>query len=182
MGNINPNNNSPCKRCELYKNQPPILSKRAKSDVMWVGISAQKNKNDLEFEPLDVRTNSGKFIKSIEDQLPNVSFYKTNLVKCLPLNDQNKIRYPSNDEYLKCFDNLLDEIRTVNPKIVFFLGGLVSEFVYGQFGIERERYILQQYKKTSIVSIDHPSYLMIYKRKKLDEYCDKIIGLINSNT
>ena len=45
------------------------LSKISKSDIMWIGISAQQNKKDRGFEPLDSRTPSGKFIESIEEDL-----------------------------------------------------------------------------------------------------------------
>lgn len=62
-----------------------------------------------------------------------VSTYKTNLVKCLPLTEQQKLRYPSKKEMDKCFDNLVSEINAMSPKIVFLLGEkfiLLSQGIY----------------------------------------------------
>ena len=62
-----------------------------------------------------------------------MSTYKTNLVKCLPLTEQQKLRYPSKKEMDKCFDNLVSEINAMSPKIVFLLGEkvfLLSQGIY----------------------------------------------------
>ena len=51
-----------CKKCALYKNQQPIIDKKNKCKVMWVGLSAKKIKSSEE-TPLSSETNSGKLIK-----------------------------------------------------------------------------------------------------------------------
>jgi len=77
----------------------PLLDEyKDECDVMWVGLSAKKIKEKKYSYPLASDTNSGKVILEIEKMLPNISFYKTNLVKCLPLNEKGKIRYPNNHE------------------------------------------------------------------------------------
>lgn len=175
------NNCLSCRKCDLHKNQKTIFSNIIKSDIMWIGMSAQQNKNDFEFEPLDKRTPSGKFICSVEDELPDYLFYKTNLVKCLPLDFENKIRYPTNKEYSICFDNLLKEIELVEPKFIFLLGGSVSKFVCKKFNVKKEKYVLIPYKDKFFIVIDHPSFLMVYKRKSLNKYINKIVSLIQNN-
>ncbi|MDA3836654.1 MAG: hypothetical protein PF542_03450 [Nanoarchaeota archaeon] len=171
---------SSCNLCGLHENQEPVLSEIEESDIMWVGISSQQNKKELVFNPLDGRTNSGKFVNLIESKLPKVSFYKTNLVKCLPLDSKGKIRYPTTKEYTLCFNHLSEEISTVNPKIIILLGNSVSKFVCEKFNINGEKYLPIRYKDKIIVTIDHPSYIMIYKRKKIDEYIDTIIEIIKN--
>ena len=70
-------------------------------------------------------TNTGKILETIELELKEYSFYKTNLVKCLLLDNNKKIRYPTKMEITKCLDNLIYEIEIVKPKTVFLLGKIV---------------------------------------------------------
>lgn len=163
-----------CRNCRLCLNQLPLIDKKTECDVMWIGLSAKKVGN-LEINyPLEEDTNSGKIIKEVEDILPNVKFYKTNLVKCLPLDDNGKIRYPNNEEMNACINNLIKEIEFLKPKVVFLLGNNVSNFV--------EKYIKKHNIKLNLYlkKIEHPSYIYIYKRKNKQDYINKIINDINS--
>lgn len=163
-----------CRNCHLCSNQLPIIDKKEECDVMWVGLSAKKVK-DLEISyPLEEDTNSGKIIKEVEDRLSNVKFYKTNLVKCLPLDETGKIRYPNIEEMNACINNLIKEIQFLNPKIVFLLGNNVSNFV--------EKYIHKNNIKLDIYfkKIEHPSYIYVYKRKNKQDYINRLINYISS--
>ena len=153
-----------CNRCELCKNQSPLLDEYKKSDVMWVGLSAKKVNDVLNDYPLQNDTNSGKLIERIEKANPQFSYYKTNLVKCLPLDREQKLRYPTQKE-----------INEVKPKVVFLLGGIVSKFVLSKV---KDKTITTD---TKFVSIEHPSYISVYKRKFEQEYIDKISSYINEN-
>ena len=165
-----------CKRCDLCQNQSPLLDKNTeKIDVMWVGLSAKQVKDKNHAYPLAPDTNSGKIILEIEELLPNITFYKTNIVKCLPLNDKNKIRYPSKIEIETCLPNLIKEIEILNPKVIILLGGLVSQFFYSY--LKNNNSSLHNSK---IVSVKHPSYIATYKRKNKNEYQKEICDLINN--
>jgi len=148
--------------------------------VMIVGISSQKDKEGEKLKPLDIKTNSGKFIKQIEDELKHLTFYKTNLVKYVPLNEKNKIRYPTTKELNSSFNELEIEIKKVNPKIIILLGRQVAEFITKKYEIKKEKYKSVSYSNKHIIYIDHPSYLIIYKRKQLKEYKEKIVKLIKN--
>lgn len=163
-----------CRNCHLCLNQLPLIDKKEKCDVMWVGLSAKRVEN-IEFNyPLEEDTNSGKIIKEIEDNLPNINYYKTNLVKCLPIDDNGKIRYPSNEEMNVCINNLIKEIELLNPKIIFLLGNNVSKFIEGY--IKKNNIELNFcFKK-----IAHPSYIYIYKRRNKQDYINNIINDINN--
>lgn len=161
-----------CNKCDLCKNQKPLLDRKNNCDVMWVGLSAKKVDDVNETIPLCNDTNSGKIIELIEKKLENLSFYKTNLVKCLPLDTNNKLRYPSNIEMKSCINNLIFETKELNPKIIFVLGKITYNFI--------ERY----YKKNGLdlskfIYVEHPSYIYVYKRKNIDSYIDKIIKICN---
>ena len=170
-----------CKNCELYKNQKPSVSKIKQSDIMIIGISAQKNKDNKKFSPLDKDTNSGKFIDEIERSLSKETFYRTNLLKCAPLDNKEKIRYPKKEEYEKCFNNLEYEIKKIRPKIIITLGNKVSDFISKKFKISKEKYKKIKYNDMTIIHIDHPSYIMIYKRKNMDDYKNIILKLLDSS-
>jgi DNA polymerase len=175
-----------CKKCGLSKNQKPLCSipQPDNAEVIWVGLSAQKIKHDNE-EPLDNRTNTGKIISEIENELPQIMFYQTNLVKCLPLGNDKKIRYPNKKEKTVCYPFLLEEIGLVKPKIVFLLGLDVAKFISKQLhinsyeGIDPDfHYISYKCMNCLWVPIHHPSYISIYKRKQKDKYMKAICQLI----
>ena len=50
------------------------------------------------------------------------SIYRTNLVKCPPMNDVNKLRNPTVEEIAACIGNLFQEIELLTPAIVLLLG------------------------------------------------------------
>src|SRR5256885_6087631 len=83
-----------CKSCGLDIYQGPAFDQFKKSHIFWVGLSAVQFENGEEKMPLSPLTASGGLVHSIETPLRTTfSFYKTNLVKCAPL-DEDKIRYP----------------------------------------------------------------------------------------
>ena len=139
---------------------------------MWVGLSAKKVEDVNKNYPLENNTSSGKIIEEIEKKRDDLTFYKTNLVKCLPLNEEGKLRYPTENEMEMCIKNLLMEIRELKPRVVFLLGNNVSKFV--------TQYCEKNSIKTDVkvFSVEHPSYICVYKRKNKDAYIKKIIDEI----
>ena len=118
-----------CQKCGLCFNQKPLLDTEKKCQVFWVGLSAKKMESDEEV-PLSPETNTGMLIQKIEELCGEVITYKTNLVKCLPLTEEQKLRYPNRKEIDSCFEHLVGEIQAMSPKIVFLLG----EKVYSSVG------------------------------------------------
>lgn len=175
-----------CTKCNLCNNQLPLVQECNNADIFWVGLSAVKTQSTSDI-PLSPITNSGKLIESIEFLLPSVSFYKTNLVKCLPLN-KNKIRYPSSSEMKNCFFHLENEIDFFEPKMIFLLGKQVATFVLKEYGVkdislnDSFNYETFQLGGNIFVPIHHPSFILIYKRKKLEDYIDGIKDIILSNS
>ena len=108
-----------CQKCGLCFNQKPLLDVEKKCQIFWVGLSAKKVMSDTEL-PLSPETNTGMIIRKIEEKYEEVISYKTNLVKCLPLTEDQKLRYPNKSEIDCCFEHLLSEIHIMSPKIVFY--------------------------------------------------------------
>lgn len=171
-----------CDRCRLRENQLPLLDNKKCADVFWVGLSAVKVDDIEKDAPLSEKTNSGKLIDLIETTIENVYFYKTNLVKCLPLKE-SKIRYPNNIEMSACYEHLIHEINTLRPRVVFLLGKIVFNFVAKKEKLQicnlNSNFVYQQFDvlNTTIVPIHHPSYIQIYKRKQVDRYISAVTNV-----
>lgn len=152
---------------------------------MWVGISAKPPKNGTAVSPLSEESNSGKIIKKIENSLPNLSFYKTNLVKCPPLTTDGKLRYPTEKEQDHWYPSFINELKSVQPKLVFVLGSLVSNYIFKKNGVKKIKGFDPNFKyewfdinNVHFVPIHHPSYIHVYKRKKIESYVRSIKNLI----
>lgn len=170
-----------CKACGLYVNQLPAYDTADASHVFWVGLSAVQFEEGAPQLPLSSNTRSGALIEKIENPLTHdITFYKTNIVKCLPLKDDGKIRYPLEHEMEKCFPNFEFELTVFEPSIVFLLGKQVASFVMKKIGIsevelpEDFKYKPIEVLNTLFVPIHHPSYILVYKRKHINTYIKNI--------
>ena len=171
-----------CKKCKLYYNQKPLLDIEKKSEIMWVGLSAKEVSSDGE-GPLSLKTNSGKILEKIEKELKNKLTYKTNLVKCLPLDKGNKIRYPTEEEIDSCLEHLLYEIKIISPKIIFLLGKEVYEAIAKKMKINLKKwnefeYYYEKVEGIYYIPIHHPSYIHRTKKKNMQKYSNSIRKLI----
>lgn len=173
-----------CKKCGLCNNQKPLLDKTRECEIIWVGLSAKKVE-DIECDiPLSNDTNSGSLINQVEIACADIITYRTNIVKCLPLDDNQKLRYPKTEEINKCFQNLIMEIEQFSPKLVFLLGEKVSMAVQKNLGIIFEKskdynYNWKKYDNTYYIPIHHPSYISVYKRKYAQLYINGIKKVID---
>lgn len=173
-----------CQKCGLCQNQKPLLDKERECDVFWVGLSAKPVKSENEI-PLAPETNTGMLIQKMEDILYDISTYKTNLVKCVPLNEEKKLRYPNKKEIESCMGNLQKEINELSPKIVFLLGEKVYSSVEKYLDIKFDKwdefnYSYKEYEGVYYVPIHHPSYIYVYKRKRIDEYIDGVESIVRN--
>lgn len=163
-------------------NQYPARDKFKKGGVFWVGLSAVKFGEGSKKLPLSPDTRSGELISTIEVPFEKrISFYKTNLVKCLPLNNTTgKIRYPLKKEMGECFPNLQTEIESLNPKIIFLLGKQVTNFVLSQYSLIELKpentfdYPSYGLGELTFIPVHHPSYVLVYKRKYIANYISAI--------
>lgn len=171
-----------CEKCKLCCNQRPLMDRCSECQVLWVGLSAKKALYDE--MPLSIETNSGAVIHEVEILLEDVKCYKTNLVKCLPLDEKSKLRYPTQKEIDACFVNLEEEIAELSPRIVFLLGEKVYSSVGRHFNLTFKKldgfnYNYVQRDNVCYVPIQHPSYIYVYKRKYMSEYIGGIKKIAN---
>ncbi len=167
-----------CRACGLHLNQLPVIDETKMSNVFWVGLSSVLITNEEDQIPLSPSTKSGALIESIEKPYKqHLSFYKTNVVKCLPLSNlNNKIRYPLKNEMEKCYPNLEFEIKALRPSILFLLGKQVANFVLNKHSKKISSFDNEfDYKSFVLdgihyVPIHHPSFMLVYKRSHIDRY------------
>lgn len=78
-----------CNKCQECLNQKILLDFQNNADIMIIGLSARIKKYEDEI-PLDSRTRSGKIIDAFENiaQKHCMSVYRTNLVKCAPIDSE----------------------------------------------------------------------------------------------
>lgn len=173
-----------CNKCGLCQNQSPLMDDTNICKVFWVGLSAKKITFESE-KPLSSTTNSGKLICDVEERCAGISTYKTNLVKCVPLDEQMKLRYPNKKEIDICFPNLEGEIKNLRPRIVFLLGDKVAKATSRHLGLVFEpwngfNYKYALHEGAYYVPIHHPSYIHVYKRKQIDEYISGVEQLVST--
>ncbi len=183
---IDTENRNKCKTCGLCRNQQPLFDRQKMSSVVWLGLSAVKIINDQFSYPLSPDTKTGSLLYKIESSLDKTAFYRTNLVKCLPLCDE-KIRYPKGSEMESCFPVLEVELSLIKPGIVFLLGNQVSKFILNKYNITAFNldpdfnYTPVMVEDVMYVPVHHPSFILVYKRKYTEKYVKSIAGLIRSS-
>lgn len=182
---IDINTSLACKSCGLFNNQHPLLDNQKKSDVFWVGLSAVKIMGEDLKQPLSASTRTGALIEEIEKPfLNNVAFYRTNIVKCLPLKDE-KIRYPNKCEMGKCYPYLQLEIDKYKPTLIFLLGKQVINFVLSKQQIgdiqlnNNFNYDSVLINNIRYIPVHHPSYILVYKRKFTENYIEGIRAFLD---
>lgn len=172
-----------CKKCRLCQHQAPLLDDTKTCQVFWVGLSAKKVTTTDE-KPLSPSTNSGSILCNVEERCEGVDMYRTNLVKCVPLDEDGKLRYPNKKEIDLCLPNLCSEIDELLPRIIFLLGGKVIDAIgrYYSLGFEKWNefdYTVTKHKNMYFVPVHHPSYVYVYKRKRISEYVDGLERVIS---
>ena len=126
--------------------------------ILFVGLS-----NKPGAEPFDSKTNSGKVLDKIISSL-NHECFKRNLVNYAPLNECNKLRYPTKDEVIESLNDFVSYVEKLRPDLIISFGNITSTALRNIDNI-----------KNIILYEKHPSYIYVYKRRYLDEYIINII-------
>jgi uracil-DNA glycosylase len=151
------------------------------ADIIWVGLSAKLSRSGRMLSPLDETTPSGKLLSEVESFFPNLTFLRANLVDFPPTDQEGKLRYPTLQECNESLPNLLDKLESIQPKIVFLLGKIVTEcFLKSKLlNTQKNDCDVCINKPIKYIGLQHPSYIQIYKRKEKVEYIEKIMSAIN---
>lgn len=124
-------------------------------------------------------------ISEIESKTNRCKNYKTNVVKCLPLNDKGKLRNPTKKEMDLCITNLFREIEILKPKVVILLGKNVIQSIETNMKVRFDDFNEYDYKlyklgDLNVIPIHHPSYISVYKRKSKETYINAVEKMITA--
>lgn len=147
--------------------------------VYFVGLSAKPN-----CEHLAPETRTGYIIEQIIHHLPSIKTVKTNLVRTPPIDQAGKLRYPNPNEMKSGWNELQDEMNQTFPNLLVTLGQQVSFFLRSQMGVQPtkpqlpsdfsyESYLSQS--KSYILSVHHPSFVFVYRRKDIENYVENVV-------
>lgn len=151
-----------------YIPSPNIYPHKKGIFFVWLSHKLWKKNNIL--EAFDWETSSWKILTPLINLFGNKVIYPTNLVKGVPLNENSKIRYPSTEEKKEWLNYLISEIQTFNPQIVFLFWKQVSDFVINNLWAVQINHNEYKYLDSTLIPVDHPSYIAVYKRSKTEEY------------
>ena len=135
-------------------------------------------------EHLAPETRTGYIIEQIIHYLPSIKTVKTNLVKTPPIDREGNLRYPNLNEMKSGWDKLQGEMNQTFPNLVVTLGQQVSFFLRSQMGVQPakpqfpadfsyESYFSQS--KSYILSVHHPSFIYVYRRKDIENYVENVV-------
>ena len=147
--------------------------------VYFVGLSAKPN-----CEHLSLETRTGHIIEQIVHGLPSIEAVKTNLVKIPPIDQEGNLRYPNPNEMKLGWNELQDEMHQRLPDLLVTLGQQVSFFLRLKMGVQPakpqlpsdfsyESYLSQS--QDNILSIHHPSFVYVYRRKDIENYVENVV-------
>ena len=147
--------------------------------VYFVGLSAKPMCKHLAPE-----TRTGYIIEEIIHHLPSVKAVKTNLVKTPPIDQEGKLRYPNLNEMKLGWTELQSEMNQTSPNLLVTLGQQVSFFLRSQMGVQPAKpqlpsdfsyksYLSQS--QSNILSVHHPSFIYVYRRKDIENYVDNVV-------
>lgn len=175
-----------CEHCSITRNTSFSMNNCAPAHVLWVGLSGKATKGAVVHKPLSSKTNSGKLIASIERSARQTIFYKTNVVKCAPITDTGKTRYPTTAELNCCYPLFTAELSITRPKIVFLLGKIVSDFLFkklvlGSYSLDAA-FAYNKYVSgnTCFIPVHHPSFIRVYRYKHIESYQQSLVTTIKS--
>lgn len=123
-----------CTRCELHQNRKYMVFTRGTvpCDVVFVGEAPGESEDSIgqpfvgpagidELDPL---------LNTVFPSFPTLTYCLTNLVCCIPLNEQGtKTAEPDGDCIEACAPRLRDFIRICDPKLIVTLGNLARDWL-----------------------------------------------------
>jgi uracil-DNA glycosylase len=156
-----------CKNCELCKNRIVPYNYRGKpeSKVIFIG-EAPGEEEQKQGKPFVGRC--GKLLDKILLEIninPERDVYITNIVKCRPPNN----RAPLQHEIIACQNYLIEEMRTIKPKLIVTLGRTP-----GFWWNKNEGFDWLVYNSEKLwLALYHPSYLL--RRRDLIPNCKEAL-------
>jgi len=148
-----------CTRCELHKTRQNIVFARGviPSDIVFCGEAPGKSEDDLAEPFIGV---AGKLLDQIiaESVPTEVAYSLTNVVMCIPLDQEGNTYPPDYDHILACSERLADYVELANPKLIVCVGGVAWDYLNPEWK-DRVRF----HREIPVVEITHPAAILRQK-------------------
>jgi len=171
---------SKCKKCGLHKTRIKTVFGEGNPDAQLVFIGEGPGYDeDRQGKPFVGKAGQllTKIIESINLKRDDV--YITNIVKCHPLANPEKIdmrgndRPPTKEEIDSCLFYLEQQIDIIKPKIICTLGSYASQsLINTSDGITKYRGKIFEYRGIKLVPTYHPAALLRNPNLKIDVWTD----------
>ena len=162
-----------CSLCELDVNKLDLEKgfgklpiKKGRLPILFVGInpSITRFKDSMSVGAFTGRTSGDLFKLLLSEISLNVDdFYITNLVRCSTPNNR-ELTY--SDIYV-CSGYLLKEIYLIQPKVIFSLGSIVSQW------LKNNKEKIRSVCKTDFIYLQHPNHLK-YSPNEKEKYLKEL--------
>lgn len=151
--------------------------------VFWIGVSAQRNERGSRTPPLTSETPTGAIIDQIIAACtPELPHTKLNLVDRVLLDESGRLRPPTKDELAAAFRRMLRLMRQNRGALFIFLGNYIRDFFQSHEGKGKlNLYTVYDIGTARAAFVHHPSYVRVYKYKKMAEYTSKVASLVVSS-
>ena len=138
--------------------------------IVFVGLSNKINKM-----PFDITTNSGKIVHEIISRLKD-DCYLMNLVDYAPLDENLRLRYPTEQEIIDCTQKFKKKIKKINPDLIVSFGNITTNH------LKKLNLTITAHGKTAgeILAVieDVKDQMDTFSSKK----CDYLITILNDDT
>ncbi len=166
-----------CRRCGLWKARTRIVngSGNPRAAVMFTGEAPGKAED---LKGIGFQGQAGKIFEALLSYLglSRETIWLNNAIRCRPLNGR-KNRTPRMGEIEACRPWLLQDMETVDPKVVVTLGRIAYESVSGrQDFTEKRGRLLNISGGPALFPLFHPAYL-IYRRASRQLMCHDLMEL-----
>lgn len=153
-----------CQKCPLHLTRHEMVYYRGEMpcDVLFLGEAPGKDE-DLYGEPFIGRAGQllDHWIEDCQNELQEMSsltpntfdpftYGITNIVSCIPLDEERKIRQPSKEEAHACNGRLLATIRAAQPKVIILLGAVAKKYYK----------IAPDLADIPVIELQHPAYVL----------------------
>lgn len=168
-----------CKKCQLFKSRQNVVfgEGNISAELMFIG-EGPGAEEDKQGRPFVGR--AGQLLtKMIEAMgLKREDVYIANIVKCRPPDNRN----PFKEEAQSCIDYLMEQIKTVNPKVIICLGSVAATYLLNtEKQISKLRGEFVDFNGIKVMPTFHPAYLLRNPSKKKETWEDlkKVIKFLN---
>lgn len=141
-----------CDKCPLKNNGKLVWGRgNPNADIFFIGEAPGKDESE---SGLPFTGRSGKLLSKLlkEIEIIENEVYISNIVKHRPPDNRN----PFYDEITACQSYIIEEIRTVNPKLIITLGKISGNW----FARYKSYEIYKYYAEKRWLPLYHPSYLL----------------------